>query len=66
MQATVRAVLTNAAVQCMLCPAGLSMDVMDASGSTGNDVSRGKDVNLHKVCIRCAAQHTTRHFEAGL
>lgn len=29
--------------------AGLSMDVMDASGSTGNDVSKGKDVMLHKV-----------------
>jgi len=25
------------------------MDVMDASGSSGNDVSRGKDVSIHKV-----------------
>lgn len=50
------------------------MDVMDASGSTGNDVSTGKDVNLHKVRICCAAQlcscitvpHILRlHFELG-
>eukprot|EP00775_Hariotina_reticulata_P002168 gene2168-2487_t len=29
--------------------AGLSVDVMDASGSTGNDVSKVKDVDLHKI-----------------
>jgi hypothetical protein len=44
------------------------MDVMDASGSTGNDVSIGKDVSLHKVmigfkvrshpCLHAAAVHS--------
>lgn len=32
-------------------PAGLSVDVMDASGSSGNDVSTGKDLQIHKVCV---------------
>lgn len=39
----------------MLLPAvsGLSVDVMDASGTAGNDANHAKGVHLHKVCLWC-------------
>eukprot|EP00879_Flechtneria_rotunda_P003130 GHRR01003351.1.p1 GENE.GHRR01003351.1~~GHRR01003351.1.p1 ORF type:complete len:673 (+),score=232.53 GHRR01003351.1:391-2409(+) len=37
--------------------AGLSVDIMDASGSVGNDANHAKDVHLHKVRLD---QHSKR------
>ena len=43
-----------------LLSAALSVDVMDASGSSGNDANHAKDIHLHKVsCMRGPADNAT-------